>query len=175
MSRVNLRRWMWLGVALAAVVACGASAAAPQAWTVDYAGQVVLQTEGSVGAICEPVGPVLIRSSNPRYGEFICEVDTAGGPRYPLGIQPTSNTTYRPLAPGKPRPAGTTHTGGSPRWSKRIIAINQAKHEIELEDEGGWKLSGNAGLLAGWRNGDRITIDPGGFYKVVNLTREQSL
>src|SRR5262249_18372480 len=140
----------------------------------ELAGDNVLQNEGAVGAFCDPVGPVVVRSSpNARFGEFVCEVDAAGGQRYPLGIQPTSNTTYRALDPGKARPAGTTRTRGSARWTKRIIAINLAKHELELEDEAGWKVSGTG--LAGWRNGDRVTIDPGDFYKVVNLTRKQSL
>jgi hypothetical protein len=57
----------------------------------------------------------------------------------------------------------------------RIIGINQRAHEIELEDAAGWKLSGSTGLLAGWRKGDHVTIEPGDFYKVVKLTRNQSL
>src|SRR5262249_17927184 len=148
--------------------------ATPVAWTPDYAGQVLLDAEGAAGVLCEPVGPVLARTGQPRYGEFVCEVDTAGGPRHSIAIQPRSGTTFVILDPHKPRPAGSIHSAKA-RWSNRIIAINPTRHELELEDEGGWRLSGQTALLGGWHDGDRVTIDPGKFYKVVNLTRGQSL
>jgi len=112
---------------------------------------------------------VLIHSPDPRYGEFVCEVDGADGTNSILALKPRTATEFTILDPRKPRPAGTTT--GKPGWITRIIGINRQKDEIELQDEAGWKL---AGVPATWRTGDRVTIAPGSYYTVVNLTRGES-
>src|SRR5262245_18216479 len=107
-----MRRLSLAVLSVAILVATPGAASAPQSWTVDYADEVVLHSEGAVGAFCVPVGPVLAAAPQPRFGEFVCEVNSAGGPRYPLAIQPNTTTTYTALDPRKPRPAGTVRTGG---------------------------------------------------------------
>jgi hypothetical protein len=157
-------------VVVAALVVAGAGAGAqPESWTIDYAGQVVLQQTSQADAQCEPVGPALAPS---RYGEFICAVVDGSGQQYALALQPLTDTTYRELSPSKPRPAGSTSS--TPGWVSRIIAVNPTTNEIELVDEGDWKLSGAPGIRS-WKVGDRVTIEPGHFYSVADLTTKQSL
>jgi hypothetical protein len=112
---------------------------------------------------------VLVHSPNRRYGEFVCEVDGADGTNSTLALKPKTATEFTILDPHKPRPAGTTT--GKPGWITRIIGISREKREIELQDEADWKL---AGVPATWRTGDRVTVEPGSFYSVVNVTRGES-
>jgi hypothetical protein len=155
-------------VLLAALCVSSAGVAAQrEAWTVEYAGQAIVNQTGEADAQCEPVGPALAPS---RYGEFVCAVVDGSGQQFALAMQPLTDTTYKELNPGKPRPAG--RTSATPGWTTRIIAINPQTKEIELVDEGDWKLSGD---LSGWKVGDRATIEPGHFYSVADLTNKQSL
>jgi len=112
---------------------------------------------------------VLVNSPDPRYGEFVCQVDGADGTSSILALKPKTATEFAILDPRKPRPAGTTT--GKPGWVSRIIGISREKHEIELEDEAGWKLTD---VPAAWHVGDRVTVESGSFYTVVDLTRGQS-
>jgi hypothetical protein len=160
-----------LGVALVTLLASGGGFAAQrEGWTVAYAGDAVLQQTSQADAQCEPVGPAVAPG---RYGEFICAVVDASGQQYALAMTPLTHTTYRQLNPSKPRP-GSSPTSTAPGWVTRIIAINQQTDEIELVDEGDWKLTGDPGL-SGWKVGDKATIEPGHFYSVTDLTAKQSL
>src|SRR5262249_3196929 len=144
-------------------------AAGPVSWTRDYAADQARDRAAALGVLCDPIGPVLVDSPDPRYGEFVCQVDEAGGASSILALKPKTATEFTILDPRKPRPPGTAT--GKPGLISRIIGINRRKHAIELEDEAGWKL---ADVPTSWRTGDRVTVEQGSFYTVVDLSRGQS-
>lgn len=163
-----------LAVAVSADRAVGASL---ELWAPDYAGDAILDSGLPVDAAqCVGVGPVVHRHGSNLFAELACTTGGADSPQQLLAIKPETDTTFVQLDPGKPRPPGQVVTSTSPDGQTQpIVAINEHLHEIELLDDSLWKLADPRGILIGWRGDDKVTIQPGNFYNVVDVTRHELL
>lgn len=160
-----------------ALSAADASAAAPPAWTLNSA-ETALDDHYAAGAQCTPVGARISVGSAALYREFACAVFRGVPAEYLIAIEPASATQldYVTLHPGRSRPPGADTAGPAAKdLVERVIIVDRANHTIELQDQSMWTLRDPTGELSSWRDGDRITIQPGSFYAVVNLTRKQTL
>ncbi len=154
-----------------------APGAAQPGWTLNSA-ETALEDNYAAGAQCTPIGPRTLVGSAALYREFACAVFRGVPSEYLIAIRPASPTQldYVMLHPGRPRPVGAQTAGPAAKdLVERVIIADQRNHTIELQDQSMWTLRDTAGELATWRDGDRITIQPGDFYAVVNLTRSQTL
>jgi hypothetical protein len=175
---------MWVRVCVGALLATllaaiptAAGAGAPPTWSLDLA-EIAVQDTYATGAQCVPVGLQSFKGKTASYREFACAVFEADGSQRIIAIAPASATKldYTTLDPGRPRPPGTAATAATAlHYEEQIIIIDRAGVTIELEDESLWKLRDPAHLLSTWRLGDSVTIQPGAFYSVVDLTRHEGL
>lgn len=179
MSRA-LPKAVGLALVLAALVPLTtgqAGAAPPILWTLDTADRAVeYATEN--GAQCVPVGPRRLSAGTALYAEFACAVTYPDGTQEPLAIEPASLTklVYRRISSAGERPARLRAVGPSRAdFVERVIIVSRGNDGIELQDQSVWQVTDPGHLLEGWRQGDRVTIQPGHLYEVVDLTRHQSL
>ncbi len=166
-----------VAILAAAMLAAGAVAAGPEHWTADYAGDAIMNSGLPVdAATCVGVGPVVRRNGSSLFAELACTTGGTDSPQQLLAIEPETDTTFVRLDPAKRRPPGAVVTSTSPNGQTHpIVAINQHLHEIELLDDSLWKLTDPKGVLIGWRGDDQVTIQPGDFYNVVDVTRHELL
>jgi hypothetical protein len=163
--------------ALPAALPARGAPGAPVTWSLNLA-EIAVQDTYATGAQCVPVGPQSFKGKTASYREFACAVFEADGSQRIIAIAPASATKldYATLDPGRPRPPGTAATTATAlHYDEQIIIIDRAGVTIELEDESLWKLRDPAHLLSTWRLGDSVTIQPGAFYSVVDLTRHEGL
>jgi hypothetical protein len=175
---------MWVRVCVGALLATllaaiptAAGAGAPPTWSLDLA-EIAVQDTYATGAQCVPVGAKSFNGKTASYREFACAVFEGDGSQRVIDIAPESATQldYATLDPARPRAARTPQTGApAPGYTEQIIIIDRARATVELEDESLWRLRDPAHLLATWKLGDRVTIQPGDFYALVDLTRDESL
>ncbi len=158
------------------MLAGDAAGAGPELWPADYAGDAILNSLPVDSAMCIGVGPVVHQHGSSLFSEFVCATGGLDSPQQLLAIEPETDTTFVQLDPAKKRPPGTVVTSTSPDGQTQpIVAVNQHLHEIELLDDSIWKLTDPKGVLIGWRGDDQVTIQPGSFYNVVDVTRHQLL
>ncbi len=161
-------------VALALVGATEARAAAPITWTLNIA-EVAVQYKFNSGAQCVPIGPGTQQGKSLRFSAFACSVFLDDGTQEQLAIAPTSTTqtTYRTLHPAVSKAADPGPVPTTARYAQQIILLDAKRGALELVDESVWQLSDPQHLLAGWKQGDRVSIELGATYAVVDLTRHQ--
>ena len=112
------------------------------------------------------------------YREFACAVFRGVASEYLVAIQPASATQldFVTLHPSQRRRAGTGQAApANEDFAERIIIVDRANRTIELQDQSVWRVQDPRGLFATWQDGDRITVQPGNFYGIVDLTRRQTL
>ena len=163
-------------ILVSAALAAGAAGAGRQLWPTDYADEAIVDSLPVDSATCTGVGPVVLRHGSSLFAEFASVTGGLDSPQELLAIRPSTDTAFVRLDPRQKRPLGTVVRSTSPDGQTQpILAINRNRHELELLDNSIWKLTDPKGVLIGWRGDDRVTIQPGTFYNVVDVTRHELL
>jgi hypothetical protein len=166
-------RWLPL-LAIALLAASVARASAPAGWTLETA-EAAVQNALGAGDECVPVGPRVRRGSAYTYGTFACALFLEDGTQQLVAIAPASRVRldYRTLHPGAPSP-GARSVPDWPGFSERIVGIDPKRGAVELVDQSVWQVA-DTRRLAAWREGDRVELELGDAFALVDLTRRESL
>ena len=156
----------------------------PVFWPLGYAEhQVFLKYKPQLVDLdvsCSPVGPYARSQGSELFGEFACDVQSAGGEEV-LAVVPTGAKTFKELLRGQPSPVSGPLRGIAGAGAAQHVALLDypVKHAVVLGDQSAWKLADPTGRLANWKHGDTVTVQPARtkahLYRVVNKTRGNEL